>query len=129
MGLWPELANKGKTIITDMQVAGDPSQDAVKKMFFDAAALNPSALVALQWSGIYAGHFAKVIDDHRDELRPWIMVNPAALGLLGPFYAVLNFWCQQDLPGDLTTLAPEVEDLLMSLFEGYVRTISVEELT
>jgi len=123
MALAADIIALGKKKLIDLQgIAG--AQDEIKKQFFDLLALNPDGLATFVRASIDLKDFAETIDANRAQLRPWIMVYPAALGLEGPWASVLNLWCRRPIPAQ-AQIDPVVEETLESLFSGYARLISV----
>ena len=127
MGLTDELISLAERKIIFLQGVAD-GQGQITLGLLNLIALKPDGLNVFTRASIDMGDFSKVIEANRSELRPWIMVYPAALGLEGPWETVLLLWSRTEIPkspkGKHDAIAPIVEDSIKALFTGYCTLIT-----
>lgn len=122
MSLADDLIAKARKKILDFQATAG-AQDAIRKQYLELWALKPAGLGVFSRGSIDLQDFAEVIETHRAELRPWILVYGAALGALGPWESTLSVWCRANVSAP-ATIPPVVEETMASLFTGYARLIA-----
>lgn len=119
-----QMIAKGAEILATWQTQAGV-QDRVRQMFLDLVAMKPSGLAAVPWIGTSYQDFAQVIDQQKQELRPFVTVYAAATGLMGPWVTVLGLWCRAPIPqNDQQQLNADVKALLESLFRGYATLVA-----
>jgi hypothetical protein len=123
MALAEELIAAAEDILLGLQGTAD-TQQGYKEQVMQLIALRPAGLTFLQRTAMDVQSFATVIQSCRAELRPFIMVYPAAFGLSGPWETVLALWAYTDIPQKGAELAPNVKALLESSFTGYTTLIT-----
>ena len=125
MSLADALVAKGEETIVQLQTT-QGGQEEVRQTYRELMALGTQGIATFTRSSGDMRDFAEVIDGYRKDLRPWIMVYPAALGLIGLWEGVLMLWSYTEIPksgGD--PIAKPVRDLLVGSFTGYARLISI----
>lgn len=124
MGLTEDLISLAEQKILVLQGIAD-GQGQITLGLLNLLALKPDGLNVFTRASIDIEDFAKVIESNRAELRPWIMVYPAALWLEGPWETVLLLWSRTEIPKDgRKQIAPIIEDSIKSLFTGYCTLIT-----
>lgn len=123
MALADDLIHLAKEKILTLQAIAD-GQGQITAGVLNLLALKPDGLNVFTRASIDVEDFAKVIERNRQELRPWIMVYPAALGLEGPWETVVLLWSRTEIPKGKEAIATIVVDAIESLFTGYCTLIT-----
>jgi hypothetical protein len=118
MSLCEDLIATGERQLIDMQ-AMPGAQAEYKQQIVQLLAMRAQGLTFLQRSAMDLQTFAEVIQQHRRKLRPFVMTYPAAFGIMGAWETVMALWANTEIPEEGASLAPEVKDLLESLFTSY----------
>lgn len=123
MPLAEDLIAMAEQKILDFQAMGG-SQEQIKQQYLAMWALQPGGLGVISRSSTDMQDFAEAIEPNRAQLRPWVLVYPAAAGALGPWETTLSYWCRNDIPAN-DVINPDVLEILRSLFTGYARLIAI----